>query len=130
MELLDNLLERDLKARFLPLVEELPRAERLKQVAELYPAPTAAPEVLLKELTFDEAGWVRACAIWCLAESADDHEALAASTADSNPIVREIALVTLTQKAPARARSILADRLNDDSPLVRRQAELLSAPPT
>lgn len=128
VELLDNLLERELKARFLPLVEELPRAERLKQVAELYPAPTATPEALLKELISDEAGWVRACAIWCLAESAEDHDALAASTSDGNPIVREIALVTLSQKAPGRARTIVADRLHDDSPLVRRQAERLSAP--
>ncbi len=129
VELLDNVLERNLKARFLPLVEELPRTERLKQVAEFYPAPTLSAEAMLQELTKDEAGWVRACATWCFAENSGAAEVLAGSTTDTSPVVREIAFVTLSRKAPALARALLPERLQDTSPLVRRQAELLNAPP-
>ncbi len=131
VELLDNLLDRDLKSRFLPLVEESPRTERLKQVLERYPAPTVSPEAMLIELTKDEAAWVRACATWGLAEAAKDGQArdevLAHAVGDPSPLVREIALVALTRAAPARAAPLIEARLQDDAPLVRRQAAVLSA---
>jgi AAA family ATP:ADP antiporter len=131
VELLDNLLDRDIKARFLPLVEEIPRTERLKQVIERYPAPTVSPETMLAELTRDEAAWVRACATWCLSEVSQEpqvrDEVLAHSVADAHPVVREIALVSLERKAPARAAPLIEARLKDDAPLVRRQAAVLTA---
>lgn len=131
VELLDNLLERDVKARFLPLVEELPRTERIKQVLELYPTPTLAPEGVLLELTRDEAAWVRACATWCLSESTAKPEVrddvLTQGLADGNAVVREISLVALDRKSPTLAAMHVEGRLKDEAPLVRRQAALLSA---
>lgn len=130
VELLDNLLDRQLKKRFLPLVEDLPRTERLQHVVEEYPPPPLGAEEILLELLKDEAGWVRACAAWCLAES-PAHEArrddlLSGALADSSPYVREIALVSLARKAPARAASLLDAHLQDDAPFVRRQAQALT----
>jgi hypothetical protein len=129
VELLDNLLDRDTKGRFLPLVEEIPRAERLKQVAERYPVPTITPDAMLVELTKDEAAWVRACSTWCLSEAtaAQRDDVLELSVGDPNPVVREMALVALDRKAPERATPLIAARLKDDSPLVRRQAAALTA---
>ena len=131
VELLDNLLERTLKARFLPLIEEQPRAERLKAVAELYPAPTVPAETMLRELAKDEAAWVRACATWALSESSQDEAArdlvLSASIADPNPVVREIGLVALNRKSPTLAGPHMEARLKDDAPLVRRHAAVLIA---
>ncbi len=131
VELLDNLLERGLKGRFLPLVEELPRAERLKQVTQTYPAPTVSPEVMLRELAKDEAAWVRACATWALSESTQDEAArnlvLTASISDGNPVVREIGLVALHRKSPLLAAPHMEARLKDDAPLVRRHAAVLMA---
>jgi hypothetical protein len=130
VELLDNLLERGLKARFLPMVEEQPRAERLKAVSELYPVPTATPDAMLRELTRDEAAWVRACATWCLSETVHDgvrDEVLTAAMNDPSPVVREIGLVALTRKSPAKAGPHMEARLKDEAPLVRRQAALLIA---
>ncbi len=126
VELLDNLLERNLKGRFLPLVEEQPRAERLRSVAEQYPPPTAPPAQLLRELTSDEAAWVRACATWCLAEATHDTDALTARVNDGNAVVREIALVSLQRKAPQLAGPFIEAHLKDDAPLVRRQAATLA----
>ncbi len=132
VELLDNLLDRDVKARFLPLVEEIPRSERLKQVVEQYPAPNLTPEAALLELTRDEAAWVRACATWCLSESATQpvpvrDDMLTQGVADVSPVVREIALVSLDRKSPLLAAALIEGRLKDEAPLVRRQAALLSA---
>lgn len=131
VELLDNLLDRDLKARFLPLIEDVPRADRLKHVTELYPAPSTTPEAMLVELTKDEAAWVRACATWCHSEAATEplvrDEVLEHSLADPHPVVREMALVALERKAPEKAAPFIDARLKDEAPLVRRQAALLSA---
>ncbi len=132
-ELLDNLLERPLKRRFLPLVEELPRAERLKAVTEDYPPPKVGPDATLLELLKDEAGWVRACATWCVAESSAHGEqrdgVLTAAVADASPYVREIALVSLARKAPGLAGPLADTRLRDDAPFVRRQAAVIVARP-
>ncbi|HEY0882054.1 MAG TPA: HEAT repeat domain-containing protein, partial [Archangium sp.] len=131
VELLDNLLERTLKARFLPLVEELPRSERLKAVNELYPPPTQTAEEMLRELARDEAAWVRACATWCLSESVQDgtvrDEVLTTSVGDPSPVVREIGLVSINRKSPAKAAPLVEARLKDEAPLVRRQAAMLIA---
>jgi AAA family ATP:ADP antiporter len=131
VELLDNLLERTLKARFLPLVEELPRSERLKAVNELYPPPTQTAEEMLRELARDEAAWVRACATWCLSESVQDgalrDEVLTTSVGDPSPVVREIGLVSINRKSPGKAAPLVEARLKDEAPLVRRQAAMLIA---
>ncbi len=129
VELLDNLLERGIKERFLPLVEDMPRAAQLKQVAVLYPSPASSAEALLRDMTRDETPWVRACSTWCLAETGKDFtardEALAQAANDGHPVVREIGLLTLSRRAPTRAAALLKSRLADDSPSVRRQAEVL-----
>jgi ATP/ADP translocase/HEAT repeat protein len=126
VELLDNLLERDLKARFLPLVEELPRAEKLKQVVQRYPAPAVSAEAMLTEMTKDEAAWVRACATWCLAEtdpsSERRDETLARGVSDAHPVVREIALITLAWRSPTRASALAEAHLLDEAAVVRAQA--------
>ncbi len=131
VELLDNLLNRGLKAKFLPLLEELPRADKLKQVEVVYPAPKTDASTTLLDLCRDEVAWVRACALWCVSESTDgatsDEEVMAASVGDQSPIVREIALVSLSVRAPARAATLAESRLSDEAPIVRQQAALITA---
>jgi AAA family ATP:ADP antiporter len=129
VELLDNLLDRELKARFLPLLEELPRTDKLKHVTEKYPAPGLDARAALLALTQDEVAWVRACAVWCCAESPLTQDArettLEAASADPSPIVRELALSALLTRDPARARSVAQARADDDSPLVRGLAQAI-----
>jgi hypothetical protein len=132
VELLENLLDRGLRRRFLPLLEDLPRRERLAMVQGDYPRPALRAEAALAELTRDEAAWVRACAIWCLAElaPAGARELLEPALNDSSPVVREIALASLASLAPAQAQSLARSRQADDSPLVQRlvQGLLTRAP--
>jgi ATP/ADP translocase/HEAT repeat protein len=131
-ELLDNLLARNVKRRFLPLLEELPRAKKLELVAEMYAPRPRDARAVLTELARDETAWVRACAVWCLSQleptqgAADLAELLASSTADQNPVVRESALVALSRAAPMRAREIAESRLRDEAPVVRRQAAIIT----
>ncbi|MBK7863260.1 MAG: MFS transporter [Archangiaceae bacterium] len=128
VELLDNLLERNLRKRFLPLLEELPRPERIKAVVEVYPQVTKSAREVLLELVKDETGWVRACATWVLAQGSTEGsaETFVAGATDHNPIVREISLVSLEKAAPDRVVRIAESRLRDEAPVVRQQAALIA----
>jgi AAA family ATP:ADP antiporter len=128
VELLDNLLERNLRKRILPLLEELPRPERLRTVAEIYPVKPMTAQQVLSELVRDETAWVRACAMWCLAQASAEGAAdvFSHGAADANPIVREIALVSLGRAAPEQAARVAEGRLRDEAPVVRQQAALIA----
>lgn len=129
VELLDNLLDRQLKRRFLPLLEELPRGERLRLVVEIYPQPPREAAVVLNELLKDETSWVRACAVWCVQhqpQSTPFVDALATAVSDQSPVVREICLVTLEKADPQTARRLAETRLRDEAPVVRQQAALIT----
>ncbi len=133
VELLDNLLDRHLKARFLPLLEEMPRADRLKHVAEAFDVKLGTHEETLLALCKDETAWVRACALWLLSQTdpktTDVVTPMLAGAYDVNAIVREISLVSLGVAAPERARAIAEERLRDEAPAVRRQAALIASKP-
>ncbi len=128
VELLDNLLGRELKKKVLPLLEDLPRDARLQLLAGLFDFPTKNALDTLHDLCRDESGWVRACAMWCLAQKpeADITELLAASVTDSQPVVREIALVLLEKASPDRAVVVAEKYLTDEAPSVRQQAALIA----
>lgn len=124
VELLDNLLDRHLKHRFLPLLEDLPRSERLRLVRASYAPVALAPAEVLRRLAEDEAAWVRACALWCVAEAEHPlrEELLSRSVGDPSPLVREIALAALFAHLPATGARLAATRLEDEAAFVRARA--------
>ncbi len=129
VELLDNLLERGLKKKFLPLLEDVPRAERLRAVAEIYPPKPKTPREVVHELVRDETAWVRACAMWCLSQQEvidGSAEIFTRGSGDANAIVREISLVSLDKILPDEAVRVAEGRLRDDAPVVRQQAALIA----
>ncbi|MBI3183855.1 MAG: HEAT repeat domain-containing protein [Myxococcales bacterium] len=130
VELLDNLLDRSFKKVFLPLVEEIPRSDKLRQVADVIQVPSVGREQALLELIADETAWVRACALWyaALTDFAPARDRLFASSSDPSAFVREIALIGLAQSVPEqeRVRAIAEAKLTDEAPIVRRQAALIA----
>ncbi len=128
VELLDNLLSRELKRKVLPLVDEMPRAARLEAVATALRLPSLGPAEARAQLCADESPWVRACALWVLeSELGTAAEALLlAASGDLDEVVREVCLVCLWRSAPG-AGSVLAEtRLEDEALAVRRQAQRIS----
>jgi HEAT repeat protein/ATP/ADP translocase len=122
VELLDNLLPRSLKRRFLPLLEDQPRHEKLGAVASTYPQPSLSPTEVLAALCADESAWVRACALWVAAETGST-ERVKAGLTDTHPLVREIAVASLPRAAPNEAIALARAHLHDEAPAVRRQAQ-------
>jgi hypothetical protein len=129
VELLDNLLERDLKRLLLPLIEDAPRSERLRVVVPLLtmPLPSTASD-MVSTLCRDENGWVRSCALLYASEHGLPlaEETFAGAAADLSPVVRETALVCLLRSFPERAQREAEAHLADDTPVVRQRAALIA----
>jgi ATP:ADP antiporter, AAA family len=127
VELLDNLLERNLKARVLPLIEESARTERLKQIAHLYVLPVIDHQAALTALCNDEVAWVRACALWCHAESTNElaRPSIQKALSDAHPVVREMALDCLRRLSPQDALLAAQEALSDESSVVKKHAEFM-----
>lgn len=125
VELLDNLLERTLKRKLLPLLEDAPRSDKLRAVAGLVEF-TRPPRVeTLVSLCMDETAWVRACAVHYAAQISCDPalESIVAGAGDQSPVVREIALLSCFLLAPEQARSLADARRADEAAFVRERAE-------
>jgi hypothetical protein len=128
VELLDNLLDRGVKRKLLPLVEDAPRREKLGAVRELMKLPHPPGAEALAELCRDENPWVRACAIHYASQtrSPSAPDAILAGVADPDSIVRETSLKAALTARPEQARGLAKMRLGDESATVRRLAESIA----
>jgi ATP/ADP translocase/HEAT repeat protein len=126
VELLDNLVDKDLRRRLIPLLDDLPRAARLALVADLYPNPRSDAPTVLRLFLSDESPWIRACALWCVAEEfargQEVDDLLSAALKDRSEFVREVALSSLQRLSPKRAAEVSGQMEGDESPAVRRWA--------
>jgi len=129
VELLDNVLDRELDRKLLPLFEDIPRAEKIASVADLLDLRLADRAETLAALCRSETPWVRACALNYAAQlnSSPAVDAALELTADPSPIVREVALLCVARTHPERARAIAEASLEDEESVVRRRAALIAA---
>jgi len=125
IELLDNVLDRPLRKRLFPLIEDLPREARLRAAAEDFPPSAADPAARLRELLGDDSAWVRACALHLAGERY--HPSLRKSLHDNldhpSPVVREACLAALEKQVPLK--EILREvqrRASDEAVAVRARA--------
>ncbi|MFN0062399.1 MAG: Npt1/Npt2 family nucleotide transporter [Myxococcaceae bacterium] len=124
-ELLDNVVDRPLRQRLLPLVEDNSRAQKLAACQDWLKLSPRPRSEWLASLCRDEAAWVRSCALYfaTLTDPEAAEEWVALATTDSHVVVRETAVTALPRTLRERAKEAAKSHLTDDSPLVRRQAE-------
>ncbi len=131
LELLDNLLDRPLKKKLLPLLDEAPREAKVRAASEHFELPENGATQSLLDLLRDESAWVRACAIHLAGELGDS--ALVNDVRDGleHPweVVREAAVVALQKLLPlAELAGAVSRRARDEARFVRsRVADILAA---
>ncbi|HLT30451.1 MAG TPA: Npt1/Npt2 family nucleotide transporter [Myxococcaceae bacterium] len=128
VELLDNLLDRPLKRRLLPLLDEAPRATKLRAVEAMPSLSKDAVARTLASLCRDESAWVRACALWFLSlrpALPDFPEVLEEAGDDESPVVRETALAAAFRLDPALAQTLAGGLQEDPTEQVARYARQL-----
>jgi AAA family ATP:ADP antiporter len=126
IELLENVLSKPVRRIVLPLLDDMPRKQKIRAFAYLLTSSSRLETVVA--LCRDDMAWVRACAIYYVAEHqlAAAAEAVIAAIRDPSPIVRESALACCYRIAPGRAREIADPLLRDEAPMVRGRAMLIA----
>jgi len=132
LELVDALLDGSLRRRLVPLLDDRPRAGRLRDAEALYATPRLAPEAWLAELLRDESPWLLAAACHAAGELriAGAAPRVRELLAHRAPYVREAALAAVARLLPAEEAAVAARALAADPFEPARQLALrLSAGP-
>ncbi len=129
IEVLDNLLDKEIKRLLLPLLDENMQDDRSDMGETVFGLGRMDLRQRLHSLMEEKHAWLTACAIFTAGQmQAEDLEPeVLACTASDFPLVRETALLALGQILPEnKLRATLARHLSDPSPRVRRYASWLA----
>lgn len=134
IELLDNVLDRPLRNKLFPLLEDQPREAKLRAARAHFGLAQGDPAARLAELLEDESAWVRACALYLCGVQGEQGQraAVEANLEHSWSVVREAAVSALQRLLhPEELARLLAALKGDESPAVRARVEaaLATAPP-
>jgi HEAT repeat protein len=132
LELLDAVLDGGLRTRVVPLLDDRPRAARLREAQGHFAAPQLAPDAWLDELLRDRSPWLLAAACHAAGELglASAGPRVVELLGHEVPYVREAALEALGRLLPRREAAAAARRLaGDPFPPARLRALSLSAEP-
>ncbi|MBI5546417.1 MAG: hypothetical protein HY901_21225, partial [Deltaproteobacteria bacterium] len=130
VELLDNVLDRPLRRKLFPLIEDMSRDSRLRAAAEDFPLPDASPVEVLRTLLLDDSAWVRACAAQLAGERFDPalRKAMLDDAEHPSPVVREASLSALQKSVPLSELVRVVEKHScDESRAVRERARTMLA---
>jgi AAA family ATP:ADP antiporter len=125
VEVLDNLLDKDLKRRVLPMVEDLPAEKVLQRGAEHYEIVRREPIEWIKRFLTSRDPWLVVVALHLASELglAQFEDEIFSRTNDRDPVARETAIKALAVIAPAEEFLEAVEPLVEDpAPSVRRYA--------
>jgi len=116
VEMIDAVLPRALKRRLVPLLDDRPRAARLREAEGLYELPHLGPEEWLGELLRDESPWLAAAAAHAAGALGARGTAARVRELLAHPVpwVREAALEALERLLPALEAAAAARELTAD----------------
>ena len=129
IEVLDNLLDKEIKRLLLPLLDETLKDDRTEVGVEAFGLERLDLRQRLHALMEEKQAWLTCCAVFTAGQmQAEDLSAdVLACTASDFPLVRETALLALGQLMPRdKLRSTLNRHLKDPSSRVRRFANWLA----
>ncbi len=114
LEILDNLLNNDLKNVVIPLVDDIPAPQRQARLVDYYPQERKSRHDRLREILGRSqqwtTAWTRTCALFTVGQIGirEFHDAVVNCLADGDPVVRETAVWALGRLNP----DDLVQRLN------------------
>ena len=123
-ELFDNLLSRDLKDAFLPMIDTLPTDQQLKRLDRIYPQKLMGINARLSEIIsrpLDElSAWTKTCALYIIGRMGLEEYTGVVTDAlkTSNEMVRETAVWALGKIRPDDLTERIKDHLHDSSNIV------------
>lgn len=123
VEIVDSTIDRDLKPYVLPLLDDLPPAERLqrlksnKEISAVTKTATENLVEIIRDVDFRVNDWTRACAIFAAAKLQwrDCLESVKfAATNTRNPLVRQTAIWAISQFDSVEYEKLISQLTADD----------------
>lgn len=114
MEVLDNILPREIKVILLPLLDDISDRDRLERLRFRFPQKRLAARARIEEIIGHPPGqllgWTRACAVFMASydPSGGWTQIFESAAADPEPIVTETAVWALSKSAPFGERATFA----------------------
>ncbi len=131
LEVLDNILDQDVKSIVFPVMDDLAPAERLQRLVSRFPQERKDRSERLKDLivrsTYAQNVWTKSLSVYLAGKqpAPEFREPIVSIISDPDPFVRETALWSLAQIDPDNMTDYLADCLTDENESVSRLACLL-----
>jgi HEAT repeat protein len=123
-EIFDNLLSRDLKDAFLPLIDTIPIDQQLKRLERIYSQRSKEKHERLPEIisrSFNESSaWSKTCALYTIGRTSmhEYTDVVMDALAASNEMIRETAVWALGRLHPDDLVEQIKGLLNDSSKIV------------
>lgn len=132
LEIVDNMVEKDLRHIILPLIEMKNDDEKLKLGFEYFKIKESEIIEILEIFLTDDSDWVRAITLFTVAkekimELSDKMEIF---ICDPSPVVREVALYTMDRLNIKISAENIKNFENDPDPLLRKYAAYIAQPGT
>jgi HEAT repeat protein len=123
LEIVDNLVPRDLKTITLPLLDNLPARQQLAQLKGYFPQEHLSRQARLREIMTNTSllAWTRACAVYSVGKTQDEEllDTVESLIDDPDALVRETAAWVLSVMDPHRLARFAEGLKGDLSPAVR-----------
>jgi len=123
LEVVDNLVSRDLKAMTLPLFDDIPAHQKLALLQSGFPKEALGVAFGQREIITNAAllPWTRACAVYLVGKRQDDGllSPVRHAIGDPAPLVRETAAWVVSIMDPGRLSPVAEDLADDPNPAVR-----------
>ncbi|MCP4500318.1 MAG: MFS transporter [Deltaproteobacteria bacterium] len=128
VEVLDNLLDKDIKRALLPLIDDMPRARVLERGQELFALEHKKPEEWVADFLDAKESWLVSVALYVVAElGLKEHAVRIEEHLDHpEPVTRETALLCLRVLLPIKElKERCEEMIDDDDEHVSRYAQHL-----
>lgn len=131
LEVIDNLIDAELKASVFPLIDDMDYGQRLFRLNVQFPQKRTGPHERLKEILIrtehSTSSWTKACALFCIGKIAtmEFFDSVVASLSNPDPTVRETAVWALGCLNPDDLGERLKHVTRDKSPRVARFARFV-----
>ena len=122
LEVVDNIVTRDLKTMALPLLDDIPVSQQLVHLREQFPQESLNKQARLREILTNTSllAWTRSCAAYAAGQAQEIEllDTLESLIEDPEALVRETAIWAVSVMEPQRLARFEISLTDDPSPAV------------
>jgi HEAT repeat protein len=130
LEIVDNMVDKDIRPIILPLIELKDESEKLKLGFSFFKIKKLGFSEIIETFLVDDSDWVRAITLYVIATEniSEFSDKIEMFLYDPSPIVRESALNAMEMMSIKVPEEDMKCLLNDPDPLVKKYTQFITKP--